>query len=137
MIAIGHSSYRALVFSAYAFPTGTLKVALFLPAPAGALAAHSCAAVRDAAWGRVATNVTARFTPLSAHYEDFRHTLQGISDGLVFVRSGSVRLAGAGPSWLPDSGMVKYRGQRLAVYSFAPAPPARIYFLTPTTDAQT
>jgi hypothetical protein len=136
-LTVGHSGYRALVFSAASFPTGRLKVALFVPAPASALAARSCAAVHDVAWGRIATNVATRFTPLSTHYEDFRHTLQGVSDGLVFVRSGSVRLAGAGPSQLPNSGTVKYRGWKWAVYSFAPAPRVRIYFLTPTTGTQT
>jgi hypothetical protein len=130
-LTVGHSRYRALVFNTAAFPTGTLKVALFLRAPTGTLAARSCASVRAAAWGRVATHVAARFTPLSAHYEDFRHTLQGVSNGLVFVRSGSVRLTQGGPSRLPNGGTVEYHGRSWAVYSFAPSPPARIYFLTP------
>ncbi|HEY5287489.1 MAG TPA: hypothetical protein VIJ50_10335 [Solirubrobacteraceae bacterium] len=136
LLSVGHANYRALVFDTAAFPTGKLKVALFVPAPAGALAARSCAAVRTAAWGSIAGHVASRFAPLSAHYEDFRHTLQGVSEGLVFVRSGTARLAGAGPSRLPSSGTVQYHGRRWAVYSFAPSPPARIYFLTPTTIGQ-
>ncbi len=135
-LTVGHGNYRALVFNTAAFPTGTLKVALFVPAPVGVPAARSCAAVRTATWGSIATHVAARFTPLAAHYEDFRHTLQGVSDGLVFVRSGSARLAGAGPSRLPAGGTVEYRGRRWEVFSFAPTPPARIYFLTPTITGQ-
>ncbi len=135
-LTVNYGNYRALVFNTAAFPTGALKVALFVPAPAGAFAARSCEAVRTAAWGSIASHVAARFTPLSAHYEDFRHTLQGVSDGLVFVRLGLARLAGAGPSRLPSSGIVKYHGRRWAVYSFAPTPLARIYFLTPTTGGQ-
>lgn len=135
-LAVAHDYYRALVFNTAAFPTGTLKVTLFVPAPTAALAVRSCAAVRTAAWGSIAGHVASRFAPLSAHYEDFRHTLQGVTDGLVFVRSGSARLAGVGPSRLPSSGTVKYHGRRWEVYSFAPSPPARIYFLTPTTTGQ-
>jgi hypothetical protein len=132
-LTVGHVKYKALVFSAAAFPTGTLKVALFVPAAASGLPGQSCAAVRSAAWGAVATHVAARFTPLAGHYEDFAHTLQGVSDGLVFVRSGPKHLAGAGPSRLPSSGTVKYRGRTWEVFSWKPVPSARIYFLTPAS----
>lgn len=131
-VTVGGSKYQADVFNTAAFPTGTLKVALFVPAPASALAARSCASVRLAAWGDIAHHIAARFTPLSAHYQDFLDVLQGASGGLVLVRSGSVRLAGAGPARVPDQGTVKYRGRTWAVFSWEAIPPARIYFLTPT-----
>ena len=131
-LTVGRSKYQALVLHTAAFPTGTLEVALFVPAPASTLTLRSCASVRLAAWGSVATHVATRFTPLSAHYEDFLHTLQGISSGFVFVRSGPARLAGAGPSRLPRGGIVKYHGRTWSVFSWEPAPSARIYFLTPT-----
>ncbi len=132
-LTVGRVQYETLVFNTKAFPTGTLKVALFVPASAGGLARQSCATVRSAAWGAIASHVAARFTPLAGHYEDFAHTLQGVSDGLVFVRSGSTRLAGTGPSRLPGTGTVKYRGRTWEVFSWKPVPSARIYFLTPAS----
>ena len=131
-VTVGRSKYRAVVFDTAAFPAGPLKVALFVPAPASTLAARSCASVRRAAWGSVAHHIAALFIPLSAHYNDLRIVLQGASGGIVFVRSGSVRLTGAGPARVPDHGAVKYRGRTWAVYSWEAIPPARIYFLTPT-----
>ncbi|HWX88554.1 MAG TPA: hypothetical protein VNX67_10305 [Solirubrobacteraceae bacterium] len=130
-LTVAHTKYQALVLDTKAFPTGTLKVALFVPEPAKALTGRSCAVVRNAAWGSVATHVAARFTPLSGQYGDFAHTLQGISGGRVLIRTGSVRLLGAGPAHLPHRGIVKYQGKTWAVFSWAPLPPARIYFLTP------
>ncbi len=131
-VTVGRSEYQAVVFDTAAFPAGTLKVALFVPAPASTLAARGCASVRLAAWSDVAHHIAARFTPLSARYSDFRDTLQFLSGGQVFVRSGSVRLAGAGPARVPRHGTVKYHGRTWAVYSWEAIPPARIYFLTPT-----
>jgi len=131
-LTIGQSDYQSVVLSTAAFPAGTLKVALFVPAPAGTLAARSCASVRLAAWDNVAHHIAARFTPLSPHYGDVRDLLQWLSGGLVFVRSGSVRLAGAGPARIPRQGTVKYRGRTWAIISWEAIPPARIYFLTPT-----
>jgi hypothetical protein len=130
-VTVGQRKYRAVVFDTAAFPTGTLKVALFVPAPTSALAARSCASVRLAAWGNIAHHIAARFTPLSAHYYDFLDVLQGASGGLVLVRSGSVRLAGTGPARVPRQGSVKYRERTWAVFSWEAIPPARIYFLTP------
>jgi hypothetical protein len=128
----GQSDYRAVVLSAAAFPTGSLKVALFVPTPPSTMAARGCASVRAAAWSDVAHHVAARFAPLSARYGYFRDTLQFLSGGQVFVRSGSVRLAGAGPARVPRQGTVKYHGRTWAVVSWEATPPARIYFLTPT-----
>ncbi len=133
-LTVGQNNYQAVVLRTTAFPTGTLKVALFVPASASTSAARSCASVRLAAWGNVARHVAARFTPLSTHYGDLRDVLQWLSGGLVFVRSGSVRLAGAGPASIPHQGTVKYRGRTWAVFSWEPLPSARIYLLTPTTS---
>jgi hypothetical protein len=131
-VTVAQRSYRALVLDATAFPTGPLEAALFVPAPSSALAAQSCASVRRTAWGKVAVDIAARFTPLSAHYSDLRYTLQGASGGVVFVRAGSRRLVGAGPARVPSKGTISYRGRTWAIFSWEPVPPARIYFLTPT-----
>lgn len=132
-LTVGHRNYQALVLDTNAFPAGLLKVVLFVPTPASTLTRRDCASVRLAAWGRVAAHVAVRFAPLSAHYEDFAHTLQGVSDGLVFVRSGLKRLAGTGPSRLPRRGIVKYKGRKWAVFSWEPHLATQIYFLTPAT----
>jgi len=131
-VTVGRSKYQAVVFDTAAFPAGTLKVALFVPAPASTLAARSCASVRLATWGNVAHHIAARFKPLPAHYNDLRIVLQGASGGIVFVRSGSVRLAGAGPARIPLRGIFKYRGRKWMVFSWEAIPPVRIYFLTRT-----
>lgn len=128
-LTLAGARYRALVVRAKAFPSGTLQVALLMTAPPGASAARSCQAVRAGAWGDIATHVAARFTPLAAHYEDFLHTLQGVSGGRVFIRSGASRLAGNGPSLLPSQGSVRYRGVGWEVFSWVVNPPTRIYFL--------
>jgi hypothetical protein len=131
-LTIGHSEYQTAVLNTTAFPAGTLKVALFVPTPASTLPPSSCASVRQAAWSNVAHHIAARFTPLSSRYNSFRDLLQWISGGWVFVRSGSARLAGAGPARIPRQGTVKYRGRTWAVVSWEAIPPARIFFLAPT-----
>jgi hypothetical protein len=131
VLALAGRRYRTVVLEAKAFPTGALQAALFLPIPSSASSALSCESVRVAEWGSIAAHVAARFTPLSAHYKDFLHTLQGVSGGLVFVRSGQTQLAGAGPARLPRQGAVRYQGRLWDVFSWKAQAPARIYFLTP------
>lgn len=127
-------SYLARVAQASAFPSGRLSVALLVPAPAKAIAAQSCAAVRSVAWGSVVKHVASRFHPLSSQYQDFVGTLEGSTGGLAYVREGSLQIAGlnAGPRRLPAQGKVIYRGRPWHVFSWAPYPPARIYFLAPS-----
>lgn len=135
-LTLAGTRYRVLAIDAKAFPSGTLEAALFIAAPSSATASYTCERVRVAAWGNIAAHVAARFKPLASHYEDFQHTLQGVSGGRVFVRSGAARLVGGGPLRLPRQGLARYRGRSWDVFSW-PAPdsarqtPARIYFLTP------
>lgn len=128
------ASYFVRVAQADAFPSGGLKVALFVPAPAKALAARSCAEVRDLAWGEVVKHVAARFHPLATQYQDFVGTLAGSTGGVAFVREGGLQVAGlsAGPRYLPAHGKVSYHGRVWQVFSWEPFPPARIYFLAPS-----
>lgn len=131
-VTVAGHKYQARVLDTHAFPSGTLRVALFVREPTSALAAQSCAAVRVASWGSVAMHIAARFSPLAAHYRDLVDLLRGTTGGLAFVRAGSKRLAGgAGPARIPDSGTVSYRGRSWSVFSWEPVPPARIYLLTP------
>jgi len=132
-VAIAGSTYQTHVLDALTFPSGTLRAVLFVPVPSGALTRRSCAEVRVAAWGSVLRHIAARFSPLSANYQRLAGTIRGSSGGYVFVRGGRRRLAdNAGPKRIPRSGKVSYRGREWRVYSWEPAPPARIYFLTPT-----
>jgi len=133
MVKAHGSSYLARVARVNAMPNGKLHVALLVPTPAKALAARSCAAVRNEAWGSIVMHVAARFTPLASQYQDFVGTLEGSTGGLAYVREGSLQIAGlnAGPSHLPTHGKVMYHGRPWQVFSWEPHPPARVYFLAP------
>jgi hypothetical protein len=125
-------SYLVQLLSAHAFPSGPLGVALFIPAPSRATSSASCAAVRLAAWGSVATHVAARLQPLPAHYQSLVDVLHDTTGAPAYVRAGSTRIAGGSvPARLPSHGIVKYGGSSWAVFSWEAVPPARIYFLTP------
>jgi hypothetical protein len=126
------ASYLVRLLSARAFPSGALRVALFIPAPSRATSNASCAAVRLAAWGSVAMHVAARLQPLPAHYQSLVQVLHDTTGAPAYVRAGSTRIAGgAVPARLPSRGTVKYGGSSWAVFSWEAVPPARIYFLTP------
>jgi hypothetical protein len=129
-VTIAGSSYRANVMHAGAFPSGSLEIPLFAKEPAAARG--SCTIVRSAAWGSVAAHIAARFKPLPPHYKDLVDIVRLTTSGVAFVRAGSRQLAGGhGPARLPLSGTVTYRRRSWSVFSFEPAPPARIYVLTP------
>lgn len=129
-VTIAGRTYRENVMQAGAFPSGSLQIALFEKEPA--VASGSCATVRSAAWGSVVAHIAGRFNPLPTHYKDLVDLVRATTNGVAFVRAGSKQLAGgAGPARLPLSGTVTYRGRSWSVFSFEPAPPARIYLLTP------
>ncbi len=131
-VSVGGAAYQVQLLSARAFPSGTLQIALLIPTPPPDFSAASCASVRLAAWGAIATHIAARFTQVSAHYDALVRVLRGTTGGLAYVRSGSTRIAGGtGPARIPEHGTVRYAGRSWAVFSWEPAPPARIYFLTP------
>lgn len=131
-VRVHGASYLVQLLNAQAFPSGPLRVALFIPAPSHATSATSCAAVRLAAWGSVAMHIAARLQPLPAHYQSLVDVLHGTTGGPAYVRAGSRRVAGgAVPARLPRAGIVKLGGRSWAVFSWEPVPPARIYFLTP------
>ncbi|MGO9487420.1 MAG: hypothetical protein ACLQBB_00135 [Solirubrobacteraceae bacterium] len=131
-VNVGGQSYLLRTFQAGAFPTGALQIALFAPQHAPALAASSCNAVRLATWGAVATHIAARFHPLRVHYQALADLLRAVTGGHVYVRAGSIRLAGgSGPGRLPTHGSVRLGGRSWPVFSWEPVPTQRVYFLTP------
>jgi hypothetical protein len=133
-VRAGGASYRAQLLSAKAFPSGALRIALLIPAPAANVAAASCAAVRLAAWGSVALHIAARLQPLQTHYQDLVDVLHGSTGAPAYVFSGSTRIAGGSvPARIPQHGMVKFDGRSWAVFSWEPLAHIRVYFLTPPT----
>lgn len=133
-VKVRGATFLVRVMKADAFPSGKLNVALLVPPPAKALSAQGCAAVRSAAWGGVVKHVASRFHALASQYQDFVGTIVGSTGGLAYVREGSLQIAGlnAGPRRLPTHGRVLYHGRPWQVFSWAPYPPARIYFLAPS-----
>ncbi len=131
-LTVAGNAYYDYAFNAGAFPSGALRVALLVPRPTGAVAATSCYSVQLATWGTIAMHIAARLHPLPAHYPELVDILRGATGGLAYVRSGSTRLAGgAGPARIPHQGIVKYVGRSWRVFSWEPAPPARVYVLMP------
>ncbi len=131
-VSVRDSSYLVQLRSAEAFPDGTLQIALFIPRPAPAVTAASCAAVRLAAWGEVATNVAAQLQPLQNHYQALVDVLHGTTGGPAYVISGSTRIAGGSvPERIPSHGTVRFDGRAWAVFSWEPLQHVRVYFLTP------
>jgi hypothetical protein len=133
-VSVSGASYQVQLLSARAFPSGALRVALLVPAPAPTVSAASCPSVRLAAWGSIATHIAARFKPLQTHYQDLVDVLHGTTGGPAFVLSGSTRIGGGAlPARIPRRGIVRYRGRSWSVFSWEPVPPARVYFLTPSS----
>jgi hypothetical protein len=125
--------YQAFSFTARAFPAGSLRVSLLVPA-AGSLANQTCTAIRVAALGRVAQRMARRFTLSASNFSSYIKATTPITGGLIYIRSGTRQLAGSGrgPARLPSRGAVAYRGSSYGVFSFtAPsqAGPVRIYQL--------
>lgn len=115
-----------------AFPSGHVRLSLLVPAPVSRVAARPCAGVRVDELGSVAEHLARQFPPLSGNYPAFAQTTAIYTGALILVRSGATQLAssdGVGPATLPRSGHVAYDGISWSVFSFAPAPPARVYVL--------
>jgi hypothetical protein len=131
-VSVSGTSYRVQLRTAKAFPSGTLQIALFIPDPAPTVTDASCAAVRLAAWGAVATNIAAQLQPLQNHYQDLVDVLHGTTGGPAYVVSGSKRIAGGSvPKQIPSHGTVRFDGRSWAVFSWEPLEHVRVYFLTP------
>jgi hypothetical protein len=131
--SVGGASYVAQVFSARAFSSDALRVALLVRRPTAKVAAESCAAVRLSAWGAIATRIAGLFKPnLPSHYAELVALLQSVTGGRAYVRTASTQIAGgAGPSRIPPRGSLRYAGRVWSVLSWEPVPRTRVYLLTP------
>jgi hypothetical protein len=126
--------WQAFSFNASAYPSGRLRVSLLLPVPSS-LSAKSCATIKTAELALVARHISRRFTLSPASFSPYIKLVRTLTNGLVYIRSGSRQLAGSthpGPRRLPHSGALRYRGRDYEVASFS-APTsvgqARVYVL--------
>jgi hypothetical protein len=130
----GHVTYQAFSFGAGAYPSGPLRISLLLPLPRG-LARESCAEVKAGELGLVAERISRQFPLSPADFSTYVKLTRADTGALLYIRSGSDQLAGStprGPSRLPSTGSVGYRGVRYEVSSFeAPSSvgPVRVYAL--------
>ncbi len=118
-----HVIYQAYSFNASAFPSGTLRISVLVPLPAG-LSRKSCTAIRNAELAKVARRVFGRLALAHVSFSTGVELVGTLTRGLFYVRAGSHQLAGntrPGPARLPLSGSVNYRGASYEVFSF-PAP---------------
>jgi hypothetical protein len=129
-----HTTYEAFSFNASAYPSGRLRVSLLLPV-LPLLSAKSCTAIKTAELGEVAQRISRRFTLSPTSFSPYIKLVRTLTNGLVYIRSGSRQLAGSthpGPRRLPDRGTVSYRGSSYGVFSFTTGTavgPVRIYQL--------
>jgi hypothetical protein len=129
------TAYESYSFAAKAFPEGTLRVLLLIPAspPSGA----GCAIVRASEIERIAHTAWDRFQLVKAPVSAYVLSAGGLLDSPIYVRSGSRQLAGTtspGPAHLPARGQLRYRGRTYQVRSFASSVgsiPVRVYALIP------
>jgi hypothetical protein len=115
-----HVIYHAYSFNASAFPSGTLRISVLVPLPAG-LSRKSCAAIRNSELATVARRVFGRLALAHVSFSTGVELVGTLTRGLFYVRAGSRQLAGStrpGPARLPLSGSVSYRGASYEVFSF-------------------
>jgi len=115
-----HVRYQAVSFGARSFPGGPLRISLFVPVPAS-LSARSCSEIKSAELAHAAQLIAERFSLSPASFSGYLKLVRTLTHGLLYVRSGSRQLAGStrpGPSSLPSSGSVRYRGVTYEVSSF-------------------
>jgi hypothetical protein len=125
------ANYEAYSFNATAYPSGRLRISLLLGI-AGSLATKTCDRIKAEEMGLVAQRISRRFTLSQSSFAPYVHLTQTLTHTLVYVRKGSQKLAGGGPSKLPASGPLSYHGTKYEVSSFsAPASggQVRVYVL--------
>jgi len=99
------------------------------------LSARSCAAIKTAELGLIAQRISRRFALSPASFSPYIKLVRTLTNGLVYIRSGSHTLAGSthpGPVRLPSSGALRYHGRNYEVSSFtarASVGQVRVYVL--------
>ena len=145
-LRLGGVSYTVDAFTAAAFPTGTVRIAVFVPPPSAAQSAETCPQLHLDTIAAFVAHIAAGL-PL-AGFSFQRNTSLFVNEAYpyaqtpIFVLDGSQLEAGTNglsgapsdpPPALPRSGPVSYDGSDWLVDSFEPYPPDRIYVLGPAT----
>ena len=115
-----HVIYQVYSFKASAFPSGSLRISVFVPLPAG-LAQKRCTVIKNSELADVARRVFGRLALSHVSFSTGVELVHTLTRGLFYVRAGSRRLAGStepGPARLPRSGSVRYHGVSYQVFSF-------------------
>jgi hypothetical protein len=132
-LSLGRSSYEVVRQAIEAFPSGTITLAMLVPAGARSPHTAPCGALRAAEFARVAARL-AGIPSLAADPLRLAENVVYYTGALAFVREPGGRLAGGGgpaPSALPNSGSIRYRGRVWLVASFALGGGRRVYVLAP------
>lgn len=147
-LTLNHQHYTVDAYNVAAFPTGTLRVVVLIPAPSTTLGASTCPEVRlvtiNAIVQRVAVGLTNSGFPFLEHTNLFVNQAEGYAQGPVFVLDAGQEIAGTNnlpgssappsPAHLPYSGEVSYDGSQWLVDSSERYPPDRIYVLQPESQ---
>jgi hypothetical protein len=125
----------SLSYSVRAFPSGTDRVLLAVPAASAALRASSCVAANAHAFGEISLHLAMliNLQKFGPSYVGFDHAYDVYK--LTFLRDGSTQLASSdnlpGPPVIPNTGTVAYEGQTWLVFSFEANHSIRVYLLFP------
>lgn len=117
-LAYRGTNYEAYSFNAAAYPSGRLRISLLLPVTAS-LAAKTCDRIKTEEMALIAQRISRRFTLSSSSFAPYIQLTHTLTHTLIYVRKGSQKLAGGGPSRLPNSGPLSYHGTNYDVSSFA------------------
>jgi hypothetical protein len=116
-----HVIYQAYSFEANRFPRGPLHISVLVPLPAG-LAEKPCSVVKSSELAIVARRISGQLALSPANFQTYVNLVHTDTNGLLYVRAGSHRLAGSnssGPAKLPLHGTVAYHGRSYEVFSFS------------------
>ena len=119
-VSYRNTTYEAFSFNAQVFPSGPLRISLLVPVHAS-LSRRTCSEIKVAELGDVARRISRRFSLSPANFSSYIKATGPLTGGLIYIRSGSRRLAGSthpGAGTLPDRGTVNYRGRTYGVFSF-------------------
>jgi hypothetical protein len=115
-----HVIYQAYSFQANRFPSGTLRISVLVPLPAG-LAKEPCSVIKSSELAIVAQRISGQLALSPGNFQTYVDLVRTDTNGLLYVRAGSRQFAGStnpGPAKLPLHGTVRYHGGKYEVFSF-------------------
>ena len=115
-----------------AYPSGRLRISLLLASARLARGEDVRTDQGRARSASIAQRISRRFTLSPSSFAPYIQLVHTLTHALVYVRSGSRKLAGGGPSKLPSSGPLSYHRANYEVSSFSAPTSAgqvRVYVL--------